>query len=142
MKALKTLLTGTICMIAVSLPLQAEVHPDVQAALDWQFPEHNCVMKKVTRSGDPTTRERKMKKAVRKFKKCFSSYEEELKSEEAKLLASAEHGLSKPQAEVIAGHINRIRWVLTKGADAVDEAQNPGDDKILVDTDRLWDPST
>ena len=63
-----------LLLLPLSLSAQ-EVHPEVQAALDWELQEHDCVLPKVRPSHDSTTSsERAYERAKNKFEKCYDDY--------------------------------------------------------------------
>lgn len=96
-----------------AITLAQGIHPDVQAALDWQLPQNKCEFK-LKRSNVASGLERKYKKAVKKYKKCLTTYLTGLALEQKKLVAVAQHGLSQEQANIIMGNMKDIQSVIRK----------------------------
>jgi len=91
--------------------LAQEIHPDVQAALDWQLPKNECKFK-LKRSSNVTGMERKYKRAMKKYEKCIGHYVTGLALEQKKMRAVAQHGLTQAQADTIMGHMRDIQTLL------------------------------
>lgn len=104
-----TTLLGIIFMSAVVLA--QDVHPEVQAALDYQMPNHECDFK-VKSSGVVSQSRRKIKKAMKKYTKCTEGYKSGLAAEQKKMMGVAQHGLTQEQANIIMGHLSRIQFIL------------------------------
>ena len=104
-------LTSLLGLIFLSAGVLAQdVHPEVQAALDWQLPENKCEFK-LKPSRVESDMERKYKKAMKKFKKCTGKYTTGLAEEQQKMMAVAHHGLTQAQADIIMGHMLNIKKV-------------------------------
>ena len=115
----------------------AENHPEVQAALDYQLPENTCGKKPksfessgeaigqpVQESGaltvfegsgademsdvDSYTRKRQERKMAR-WKNCTKEYKSGLLADMEALKASAQHGLTQPQANIILENMASIQ---------------------------------
>ena len=115
----------------------AENHPEVQAALDYQLPENTCgtkpksfessgevIGKPVQESGgltyfegsgademsdvDSYTRKRQERKVAR-WKSCTKEYKSGLLEDMDELKASAQHGLTQPQANIILANLANIQ---------------------------------
>lgn len=115
----------------------AEIHPKVQAALDYQLPENSCgtkpksfessgeaIGKPVQESGaltvfegsgaeemsdvDSYTRKRQERKMAR-WKNCTKEYKSGLLADMEALKASAQHGLTQPQANIILENMASIQ---------------------------------
>ncbi len=100
----------------VSLPLVVlaeSVHPDVQAALDWQMPENECEFK-IRRTNVGGREDRLYKKAMKKYEKCIASYLAGLAAEREKMMAVAHHGLTQAQADTILTHMGVIKIVMQR----------------------------
>ena len=104
-----TPLLGLI-FLPVLVPAQ-EVHPEVQAALDWQPPKNECKFK-LKRSNVVSGMERKYKRAVKKYEKCIGNYLTGLAAEREKMMAVAHHGLTQAQADIIMGHMRDIQTTI------------------------------
>ena len=121
-------LCGFLILLVPAISL-AETHPKVQAALDYQLPENTCgtkpksfessgeaIGKPVQESGaltvfegsgaeemsdvDSYTRKRQERKMAR-WKNCTREYKSGLLADMEALKASAQHGLTQPQANII-----------------------------------------
>jgi hypothetical protein len=91
-----------------------DVHPDVQAALDWQLDEHQCVPPKVKASHDSSSgNERKYTKAKKKFEKCFDAYKADLVGQQQSMMSVAKHGLTKEHADIIMSNMKLIQSIVT-----------------------------
>jgi len=91
----------------------AEVHPEVQAALDWQLQPHDCAPPTVKASHDSNSgNERKYNKAKKKFEKCIDAYKAELIKEQQEMMGVAQHGITQKQAEVIMGNMKFIQSIV------------------------------
>lgn len=105
----------------------AKVHKQVQQALSWELPENKCVppkapgkRKQVTDDQGSThtewdvdsyTLERYQRKENR-WKKCVDRYKASLVEDFETLQNSAQHGLTKPQADIILSKMKQIQEVL------------------------------
>ena len=101
-------LISLICLPVVVVA--QEVHPEVQAALDWQLPENKCEFEFKPSRVD-SGMERKFNKAMKKYKKCAGKYQTGLAEEQQKMMAVAQHGLTQAQADIIMGHMAHIKKV-------------------------------
>ena len=134
---MKTLrLCGFLILLMPAISL-AETHPKVQAALDYQLPENTCGTKPKSfeSSGeaigkpiqDPSstsvfegsgaeemsdvdsyTRKRQERKMTR-WKICTKEYKSGLLEDMEELKASAQHGLTQPQANIILANLANIQ---------------------------------
>jgi hypothetical protein len=105
----------SITLLLLLLPvagLTQEIHPDVQAAIDWQLPENDCKPPSLKQSHVTTGQERKLERATRKYEKCMSEYRAILAEDQQKMMDSAAHGLTQSQADTIMGHIKIIQKVM------------------------------
>ena len=134
MKALRFCSFLILLMPALSF---AETRSNVQAALDYQLPENTCsakpksfessgevIGKPVQASGslnvfegsgademsdiDSYTRKRQERKMVR-WKNCTKEYKSGLLEDMEELKASAQHGLTPPQANIILANLANIQ---------------------------------
>ena len=134
MKALRFYGFLILLMPAISM---AETHSNVQAALDYQLPENTCgtkpksfelsgeaIGKPVQESGgltyfegsgadeisdiDSYTRKRQERKVAR-WKNCTKEYKSGLLEDMEELKASAQHGLTQPQANIILANLANIQ---------------------------------
>ena len=104
-----TPLLGLI-FLPVLVPAQ-EVHPEVQAALDWQLPKNECKFK-LKRSSVVSGMERKYKRAMKKYEKCIGNYLTGLAAEREKMMTVPHHGLTQAQADIIMGHMRDIQTTI------------------------------
>ena len=103
--------------------LGQDVHPEVQAALDWQIPKNECEFRvKRTNVGGGT--DRSFQKAMKKHTKCNEKYLAGLVAEREKMMGVAHHGLTQEQADIIMGHMGAIAIMLKRrrSASAVPES--------------------
>jgi len=92
--------------------LGQDVHPEVQAALDWQIPKNECEFK-VKRTNVGGT-DRNFQKAMKKYTKCNEKYQAGLVSERDNMMGVAHHGLTQEQADIIMGHMGAIAIILKR----------------------------
>jgi|TARA_B110000263_G_scaffold160246_1_gene139326 hypothetical protein len=134
---MKTLrLCGFLILLMPAISL-AETHSKVQAALDYQLPENTCGTKPKSfeSSGeaigtpiqdssstsvfegsgaeemsdvDSYTRKRQERKMTR-WKSCTKEYKSGLLEDMDELKASAQHGLTQPQANIILANLANIQ---------------------------------
>jgi len=134
---MKTLrLCGFLILLMPAISL-AETHPKVQAALDYQLPENTCgtkpksfessgeaIGKPIQDSSstsvfegsgaeemsdvDSYTRKRQERKMTR-WKSCTKEYKSGLLEDMEELKASAQHGLTQPQANIILANLANIQ---------------------------------
>ena len=134
---MKTLrLCGFLILLMPAISL-AETHPKVQAALDYQLPENTCgtkpksfessgeaIGKPIQDSSstsvfegsgaeemsdvDSYTRKRQERKMTR-WKSCTKEYKSGLLEDMDELKASAQHGLTQPQANIILANLANIQ---------------------------------
>ena len=134
---MKTLrLCGFLILLMPAISL-AEAHSKVQAALDYQLPENTCGTKPKSfeSSGeaigtpiqdssstsvfegsgaeemsdvDSYTRKRQERKMTR-WKSCTKEYKRGLLEDMAELKASAQHGSTQPQANIILANLANIQ---------------------------------
>ena len=115
MRRLLSLLSLVLLPVCV---LGQDVHPEVQAALDWQMPNNECEFK-VKRTNVGGT-DRNFQKAVKKYEKCIEKYLAGLAAERDKMMSVAHHGLTQEQADTIMGHMGAISIILNRsGAGSV-----------------------
>ena len=129
-------LCGFLILLVPAISL-AETHPKVQAALDYQLPGNTCgtkpksfessgeaIGKPVQESGaltvfegsgaeemsdvDSYTRKRQERKMAR-WKNCTKEYKSGLLEDMEALKASAQHGLTQPQANIILENMASIQ---------------------------------
>jgi len=89
-----------------------DVHPDVQVALDWKLPAHDCEPPTVKQSHVTSGQERKYKKAAQKYEKCMNKYKSGLVEDQKKMMGSAVHGLTQDQADIIMSNMKAIQKIL------------------------------
>lgn len=104
-----TLLLGILFLPATVLA--ADVHPEVQAALDWQLPVSDCKFN-IPQSGVGSGMDRKYKKAMKKFGKCVGKYKKGLVEQQKDMMALAQHGLTQEQADIIMSKMWMIKKIL------------------------------
>ena len=86
--------------------LGQDVHPEVQAALDWQIPKNECKFRfKQTNVGGS---DRNFQKALKKYTNCNEKYQAGLVADRDKMMGVAHHGLTQAQADTIMGHMGAI----------------------------------
>ena len=106
-------------LMSLVLPINAlaqDTHPEVQAALDWTLPPHNCVPPEIKASHDSTSgTERKYKKAKKKFEKCYDGYKADLIEQQQSMIGVAKHGLNQEQADIIMKNMKLIQSIVTSG---------------------------
>jgi hypothetical protein len=114
-----------------------KVHKKVQQALDWELPENKCTFpkapgkkKQVTDDMGSThtewdvdtyTLERYQRKENR-WKKCVARYKKSLSKDFETLKASAQYGLTQPQADKILGHMKLIQQVMMSESGVLENA--------------------
>ncbi len=129
----KCILASLVCVFCITA--NAEIHPEVQAALDWPFPKYECERPVLKKSRVATTQTRKFQKAIKKFKACVDDYKQLLLTENDKLMAVASHGLTSAQAEIILGKIKVIQEILKRSAGGPTGKTQPN-----VENLELYDP--
>ena len=115
----------------------AEIHPKVQAALDYQVPENTCGVKPKSFEStgevvgapieDPssttifegtgademsdidTNTRRRQERKMKRWKKCTAKFKEGLLVDMEDLKASAQHGLTQAQADIILANMAKIQ---------------------------------
>jgi len=92
--------------------LGQDVHPEVQAALDWQIPKNECEFR-VKRTNVGGT-DRSFQRAMKKHTKCNEKYLAGLVAEREKMMGVAHHGLTQEQADIIMGHMGVIAIILKR----------------------------
>ncbi len=119
---LACLLSGGL--LGLSAPAVADnPHPAVQAALEWQLPEHNCGARPLLRKGpdyanethetvmsdiDHYTRERHERK-LKRWDKCMTRYRKALMQDFGELKDSVRHGMTQAQAEAVLSKLKLIQ---------------------------------
>ena len=111
-------------LVAPITSFAADVHPEVQRALDYQLPELTCtkphlpgVSKDVV---DPATGAvnradvdsytlGRYERAEKRWMKCLTKYKKGLMKDFEKLKGSAAHGLTQAQANAIMGNMKLIQ---------------------------------
>lgn len=105
----------TLIFYLLLLPLTGitqEVHPDVQAAMDWELPVHDCEPPTIKQSHVTSGQDRKYKKAAKKYEKCMNKYKAGLVEDQIEMMDCAVHGLTQDQANVIMGHMKLIQSII------------------------------
>lgn len=102
----------------------AEIHPEVQKALDYTLPELTCEQPKlpgvtsdvvdpatgaVNRADVDSYTLGRFERAEKRWKKCVTKYKKGLLKDFEKLKASASHGLTQAQANAIMGNMKTIQ---------------------------------
>ena len=102
--------------------LGQDVHPEVQAALDWQIPKNECEFR--VKANRLVFHDRSFQKAMKKHTKCNEKYLAGLVAEREKMMGVAHHGLTQEQADIIMGHMGAIAIMLKRrrSASAVPES--------------------
>lgn len=127
----------TLFLLWSGTSLAADVHKEVQAALDYQVPYNNCkkpkgfTRTKSTSSSPPlaagsinlsgggdadvsdtdSNTKKRLKRKEKKWLKCVSKYKSGLLNDSARLEASAQYGISQVQANTILGNMRRVQDV-------------------------------
>lgn len=57
-------------------------------------------------------KDRKYKKAAKKYQKCMNEYKDGLAKDQQKMMASTQHGLNQEQADKIMGNMKIIQAIL------------------------------
>jgi hypothetical protein len=110
----------------------AEMHPEVRAALDWTLPAMDCQQPKLRgksadivetgannatmRIGVDSYKIDRFKRKEKRWLKCVSDYKQGLVEDFARLKASAQYGLTQPQAEQILGKMALIDATVSEPA--------------------------
>ena len=133
MKKMKASIVTGALLLSASYTFAADIHPKVQAALDWELPANTCGDKPIVPGGKSTnlvdengvsrqydvdhkTLERIARQAKR-WHNCTSRYKNNLLADFETLKNSATHGITKEQADLILGKMSLIQAVyLTPGA--------------------------
>ena len=87
-----------------------DVHPEVQAALDWKIPTNECELR--IRQTNVGGMDRRSQKAIENFAKCNVGYLDGLIEQQSNLMAVARHGLTQEQADIIMGYIVVIKRIV------------------------------
>ena len=127
---LKTILISCALFIALPHTAAADTHPEVQAALDWQLPDHSCggqptlnkgsdytndTHETVTSDVDHYTRQRYQRK-MKRWNKCMEKYRQRLITDFGELKDSVRHGMTQQQAEIVLGKLKLIQDTLQAGS--------------------------
>jgi len=136
-RTMKALLTGVVLVFAPQ-SLHAEIHQEVQSALEWELPPLKCKQPKASRdiqqyeasggyishsptntteesSGAPTVfdidhyKVERYQRKKKRWQKCVSAYKAELLVQFESLKSSAQHGLTKEQASIIMSKLALIQ---------------------------------
>ena len=104
----------------------SKIHPEVQAAIEWQLPEHSCGAQPRLRKGadyanethetvhsdiDSYTRQRHQRKHKR-WNKCMGKYRNRLIKDFGRLKGSVRHGMTQSQAETVLAKLKLIQDTL------------------------------
>jgi hypothetical protein len=116
-----------LCLLAPTLAIAAESHPQVQAALDWQLPDNICgdepvligaELDVVDPSQDITYRYdvdyyklERHERSMKRWNACITEYKEDLMNDFEALKNCAQHGLTQAQADTILGKLALIQEV-------------------------------
>ena len=113
-------------LLAFSVNVQAEVHPEVQKSLDYKMPRSTCgdeptlrgvstfrdnAEKAAQTDVDHYTRKRHERKHKR-WSRCNDKHRDRLMDDFTRLKDSAQHGMTQEQAQVVLGHMKSIQDVL------------------------------
>jgi hypothetical protein len=110
-------------LVAPALSFAADIHPDVQKALDYNLPELTCTKpelpgasKDVVDSNGNVTRADvdsytlgRYERAEKRWNKCLAKYKKGLMKDFERLKNSAAHGLTQAQANTIMGKMKTIQ---------------------------------
>ncbi len=130
-------LTISLCLLLLPLAGYAQdVHPDIQAALDWQLPANDCKPPVIKQSNVTSGQERKLKRAAKKYEKCLGKYRTILAEDQQKMMDSAVHGLTQDQADTIMWHLKVIQKVLQPVTPAPVPAMELDDPSVFFGTQR------
>ncbi|XOV84676.1 MAG: hypothetical protein ACFHXK_06055 [bacterium] len=114
-----------------------KVHKKVQQALDWELPQNKCVFpkapgkrKQVTDDMGSTHTEwdvdtytlKRYQRKENRWKKCVERYKTSLGKEFETLKASAQYGLTQPQAETILAKMKLIQQVMMSESGQLENA--------------------
>ena len=117
----------TILLAAPSAHVRAaaELHPEVRAALDYQLPENTCdkpalIAQAATVVDGQGAREQtdvdsytidRFRRKEKRWQDCLDAYRQTLMNDFDRLKASASHGLTQAQADLILGKMKRLQSV-------------------------------
>ena len=113
-------------VLLLTVSVKADIHPDVQAALSWEPPAHNCEAPParyrqviVNEEGVPESNrhmnpahQRLLDKKKKKYDECIAAYKRGLIAEFGKLKDVARHGLTVAQSEEILSKLALIQAVV------------------------------
>lgn len=119
---MRTLITLFSLTLVSSALVAAEVHPEVQAALNWQLTPSTCHEITAGLSSDATTERRNIEKAMEDRAECVQQYKQDLLADFERLKSSASHGLTQDQANTILGHMKMIQKAIEAPMAAAMEA--------------------
>ena len=121
-------LACTGLLIAPGVCFAADIHPEVQKALDYTLPELTCTKPQLPGVSkdviDPATGAvnradvdsytlGRFERAEKRWMKCLTKYKKGLMKDFEKLKGSASHGLTQAQANVIMGNMKNIQSAVT-----------------------------
>ncbi|NKC00726.1 MAG: hypothetical protein GKR90_19835 [Pseudomonadales bacterium] len=116
----------------ISPGVAADTHPEVAWSLGYSVPEHKCVKPRMRKSNTEGQTDRFQRKVAR-FANCVKKYQTGLIADHQRILASAEHGLTKGQAEQLVGSLKSIEQSLVSlGEDFVVEQDYSDLQRVLV----------
>ncbi len=114
-------------ILAPTIGFSAEVHPEVQKALDYSLPELTCTQPHLPGSSkdivDPATGAvnradvdsytlGRFERAEKRWKKCVTKYKKGLMKDFERLKSSASHGLTQAQANAIMANMKQIQQAM------------------------------
>lgn len=117
-------LTCASLIVAPSICFAADIHPEVQKALDYSLPELTCSKPDLPGASkdviDPATGAvnradvdsytlGRFERAEKRWKKCVTKYKKGLMQDFERLKSSASHGLTQEQANAIMANMKRIQ---------------------------------
>ena len=133
---LKVLSLSAVMLFAPAITSGAtDLHPKVQAALDWTLPDNRCEQPKLpgagkdvvdttgasNREGVDSYKLSRFNRAETRWKKCVVKYKKGLLKEFDELKNSAQYGLTEPQAKAILAKMATIQSVIESPTGVLEE---------------------
>ena len=127
MKRLELLCALFLVLVSVAGTALAEVHENVQTALDWQLPVSDCKKPKRNvgamqdiedsdgvnnRFGTDSYMTSRYNRKLKRWESCIGEYRTVLLDDFKELKDSAQYGLNQEQAEIILGKLALIQSTL------------------------------
>lgn len=100
--------------VAEALAEENELNPEVAWALDYQIPKYKCTKPTLRQSNQTADQFARFERKSKQYAKCVADYQTQIIDDHARIIASADAGITQEQAQVMFEKLREIETVVMK----------------------------